>query len=217
MSDERYKPDPKQAYKLTIEHVDWSVGQILKTLDELQLADNTLVIYTSDNGPWLSKQHHGGSALPLRAGKAITYEGGMRVPGIVRWPARIPAGKVCDEVVGTIDVLPTIAAFTGAKLPEHPIDGLDVSKLLTDPETESPHRQVGYYYYKNGRVEGVRRGKWKLRPGKAIELYDLDADISESKNVADDHPEVVAELEKLIAEYDSKLKSSSRPIWRAGK
>lgn len=216
--DERYDPNPAKAYKLTIEHIDWSVGRILKTLDELDIADNTFVVYTSDNGPWLSKKHHGGSALPLRAGKATTYEGGMRVPGVMRWPARIPKGTVCDEVVGTIDLLPTIASLVGATLPEHPIDGLDISKVLSDPKAPSPHRKVGYFYYRNGKVEGVRRGKWKLRPSnKTSELYDLEADISESKNVAAANPQVVAELRKLAADYDADLKANSRPIWRAGK
>jgi len=218
VSDDRYDPDPHTAYELTIEHIDWSVGQILETLDELGIAENTLVVYTSDNGPWLSKKHHGGSAKPLRAGKGTTYEGGMRVPGIVRWPAKAPKGVESDEVVGTIDLLPTIAKITGAKLPDHPIDGLDVSALLADPKTPSPHREVGYFYYKNGRVEAVRRGEWKFRPGKTGgELYNLDVDISESNNVASANPEVVSALQKLIAAYDANLKANSRPIWRGGK
>jgi arylsulfatase A-like enzyme len=216
VSDARYDPNPATAYKLAIQHIDSSVGQILKTLDELNIADNTFVVYTSDNGPWLSKNHHGGSALPLRAGKTTTYEGGMRVPGVMRWPARIPKGAVCDEVVGTIDLLPTIASLVGAKLPEHPIDGLDISKVLDDPKSPSPHRQVGYFYYRRGKVEAVRRGRWKLRPSKkGSELYDLDADISESKNLAPQNPQVVAELQKLIRDYDADLKANSRPIWRA--
>lgn len=218
VSEERYKADPHLAYKLTIEHIDGSVGQILATLDELGIAENTLIVYTSDNGPWLSKKHHGGSALPLRAGKATTYEGGMRVPGIVRWPARVPKGAVCHEVAGTIDLLPTIAAATGAKLPEHPIDGLDISSLLTDPKAPSPHREVGYYYYKNGRVEAVRRGPWKLRPSaNKPELYNLETDISEAQNVADENPKIVAELTKLAADYDADLKANSRPLWRKEK
>ncbi|MFT5523640.1 MAG: arylsulfatase A [Pirellulaceae bacterium] len=216
VSADRYDEDPAKAYKLTIEHIDGSVGQILKTLDELQLADNTLVVYTSDNGPWLSKKHHGGSALPLRAGKTTTYEGGMRVPGVMRFPGRIPKGAVCDEVVGTIDLLPTIAKLASAELPQHPIDGLDVSKLLADPKVPSPHREVGYYYYRNGKVEAVRQGKWKLRPGQN-ELYDLNADISEAKNVATENPQVVQALKKLAVAYDADLKANSRPIWRGAK
>ncbi len=216
VSDDRYEPDPHKAYKLAVEHVDWSVGQILKTLEELGISDNTLVVYSSDNGPWLSKKHHGGSALPLRAGKGTTYEGGMRVPGIMRWPARIPAGTVCHEVAGTIDMLPTIASLAGADLPDHPIDGLDVSALLTNPKAASPHREKGFFYYKNSKVEAVRKGKWKLRvAGKEPELYDLDADIGESKNLAQSRPEIVRELKELIAKYDADLKANSRPIWRA--
>ncbi len=215
--DERYDPDPEKAYQLTIQHIDASVGRILKTLEELEIADNTFVVYTSDNGPWLSKKHHGGSALPLRAGKATTYEGGMRVPCVMRWPPRIPQGTVCDEVAGTIDLLPTIASLAGAKLPEHSIDGLSISKLLSDPRAPSPHREVGYFYYKNGKVEGVRRDKWKLRPSnKNPELYDLEADISESKNLAATNPKIVAELQKLAADYDADLKANRRPIWRGG-
>ncbi len=215
VSEERYNTDPKTAYKLTIEHVDWSVGQILKTLDELNLAENTLVVYTSDNGPWLSKKHHGGSALPLRAGKATTYEGGMRVPGLMRWPGQIPKGGVCDEVVSTIDMLPTIAAITGANLPDHPIDGLDISAVLKDPKAESPHRNAGFFYYRNNKVEAVRKGQWKLRTAqKMVELYDLEKDISESKNLAAENPQVVKELKQFAADYDAKLKANSRPIWR---
>jgi len=217
VSDDRYDPDPKKAYKLAVEHIDWSVGQVVKTLEELKIADNTLIVYTSDNGPWLSKKHHGGSALPLRAGKGTTYEGGMRVPGIMRWPGRIPAGTVCDEVAATIDLLPTFASIVGAELPDHPIDGLDISGLMRNPKAPSPHRKVGYFYYKNGKVEAVRRGKWKLRPSaRNPELYDLDSDISESTNLAASHPDVVKELRKLSTEYDADLKANSRPIWRAG-
>jgi arylsulfatase A len=217
VSDDRYDRDPHKAYKLAVEHIDWSVGQILETLNELGIDDNTLIVYSSDNGPWLSKKHHGGSALPLRAGKGTTYEGGMRVPGIMRWPERIPAGTVCDEVAGTIDLLPTIASLVGAKLPGHPIDGLDISALLTNPKAPSPHREIGYFYYKNNKVEAVRRGKWKLRvAGKEPELYDLDADVSESTNVAVPNPNVVSELKELIAKYDADLKANSRPVWRAG-
>jgi len=218
VSEERYDPDPHKAYKLVIEHIDASVGRILETLDELELAENTLVVYTSDNGPWLSKNHHGGSALPLRAGKGTTYEGGMRVPGIMRWPARIEPGQTCRQVAATIDLLPTIAAIVGEPLPEdRPIDGFDISALLDDPKAASPHDEFGYFYYKNNRPEAVRLGKWKLRLQKKPELYDLRADIGESNNVASAHPEIVERLRAMAGKYDADLKANSRPAWRAGK
>ena len=229
VSDERYDADPKKAYKLTIEHIDWSVGQILKALDELDLAKKTIVIYSSDNGPWLSKKHHGGSALPLRAGKATTYDGGMRVPAIVRWPGQVPAGTVTDHVASTIDVLPTLAEITGAKLPGHPIDGMSILATLKDPKTPTPRQAKGFFYYRNNRIEAVRLGKWKLRlaggrgkkkkgnPAAGLELYDLDAEIGETTNVAAKNPDVVKKLQVLAKTYDTDLKKNSRPLWRAGK
>src|SRR6056297_2313875 len=117
VTDDLWIEDPQQAYRITMKHVDWSVGEVLNTLEEVGVADNTLVVFTSDNGPWLSKKHHGGSAGPLRAGKGTTWEGGMRVPGLFRWPGVIPAGTVTEQVAGTVDLLPTLAAITGAKLP----------------------------------------------------------------------------------------------------
>jgi arylsulfatase A-like enzyme len=217
VSDERYDSDPKQAYRLTIEHIDWSVGQILKTLEAQGVAENTLVVYTSDNGPWLTKQHHAGSALPLRAGKGTTYEGGMREPTVMRWPARIKPGQTCSQVAGTIDLLPTFAAIVGAELDDaRPIDGLDISALLDDPAAASPHDEVGYYYYKNGKVEAIRLGKWKLHLKGKPELYDLRADIGEADNVAEANPQVVARLREVAAKYDADLKANSRPIWREG-
>jgi len=216
VSDERYDPDPQKAYRLTIEHIDWAVGQMMKTLDELGIAENTLIVYTSDNGPWLSKQHHAGSALPLRAGKGTTYEGGMREPCVMRWPARIKPGQVCRQVAGTIDLLPTFASIVGARLdPKRPIDGLDISPLFDDPAQPSPHDEVGYYYYKNGRLEAIRLRKWKLHLKAQPELYDLRADIGEADNVAATHPDVVEQLRAVAARYDADLKAHSRPAWHA--
>lgn len=217
VSDERYDADPQQAYRLTIEHIDASVGRILKTLDELEIAENTFIVYTSDNGPWLPKKHHGGSALPLRNGKGTTYEGGMREPCVIRWPARIKPGQTCSQVAATIDLLPTFAAIVGAKLPaDRPIDGLDISALLDDSEAESPHDDAGYFYYKNNKPEAVRVGKWKLHLKPQPELYDLRADIGEANNVAEANPDVVARLRELAAKYDADLKANSRPAWKAG-
>ncbi|MFW6169548.1 MAG: sulfatase [Planctomycetota bacterium] len=226
VTDDIWVEDPKKAYEITMEHVDWSVGEVLDTLDEVGVADNTLVVFTSDNGPWLSKKHHGGSALPLRAGKGTTWEGGMRVPGLMRWPGVIPAGTVTDKVAGTVDLLPTLAAITGAKLPDHAIDGHDISGILRDPDATSPHDTHGLFYYKNNRVEALRMGKWKLRVNHrgngdaaktTFELYDLDADISESNDVAGQHPEVVTRMHEFAVQYDKDLKANQRPLWREGR
>lgn len=223
VSDDVWVDDPHEAYRLTMEHVDWSIGQVLAALDEAGVADNTLVVFTSDNGPWLSKKHHGGSAGPLRSGKGTTWEGGMRVPGLFRWPGTIPAGTVTDAIAGTVDLLPTIAVLTGAELPEAAIDGHDISALLKDPTASSPHDEHGLFYYKNNRVEALRMGKWKVRieqqgKGKAsepsLQLYDLDADISESDDLADQHPEIAERLYEFAQRYDEDLKANSRPIWR---
>lgn len=211
-----YDPDPHKAYKLVIEHIDESVGRIMQTLDELKLAENTFIVYTSDNGPWLPKQHHGGSALPLRAGKATTYEGGMRVPCVMRWPARIKPGQECQQVASTIDLMPTFAAIVGGKLPaDRPIDGLNIGGLLDDPQSSSPHDEAGFFYYRNGKVEALRLGKWKLHFKQQPELYDLRADISETKNLASAEPDVVARLSDVAAKYDADLKAHQRPAWSA--
>jgi len=216
VSDDRYNADPHQAYRLTIEHIDWSVGQIMQTLDELELTENTFVVYTSDNGPWLSKKHHGGSALPLRAGKATTYEGGMRVPCVMRWPARIKPGQVCSQVASTIDLLPTFASIAGAELDtSRPIDGLDVCNLLDDPDSESPHEKTGFYYFRNNKLDAIRLGDWKLHFKTKLELYNLREDIAESKNQAEQESERVKQLTDVAERYHADLKAHTRPAWSA--
>ncbi|MCP4451709.1 MAG: sulfatase [Planctomycetes bacterium] len=199
-----------------IEEIDWSVGQILKTLKAQGLDRNTLIIYTSDNGPWNLKgnatdkvkgnmnRRIGGSALPLRGYKFQTWEGGMREPTVMRWPGRIPAGKVCREVAGTIDVLPTIAALSpGATLPDKKVDGKSIVPLLeARPGATTPH--AAYFY----RTEAVRAGHWKL---KKDQLFDLSRDMSEQTNVAQDHPDIVARLTTLLNEHKQELKRNKRP------
>ncbi len=221
-------------YGDVVEEIDWSVGEIFKTLKQLGLDDNTLVFFCSDNGPWLSKGKDGGCALPLRDGKFSTWEGGMREPTIMRLPGKIPAGKVCAEVAGTIDILPTFAKLAGAQLPERVIDGKDIWPLMTGQAgAKSPHE--AYYYYRGGTLEAVRQGKWKLRitnkpAGKkkadaknnakkkaekaepaGVQLYDLAADIGEMTNVADKNPDVVAALAALARKFDAELKANARP------
>ena len=218
-------------YGDAIEEIDWSVGEILKTLADLGLDKKTLVIHSSDHGPWLIKGDQGGSALPLRDGKWSLYEGGMRVPCIMRWPGRIPAGAVCRQVAATIDVMPTLALLAGTKPPaDRVIDGKDIWPLMSaKADATSPHE--GYFFS----TSGVRAGKWKLHLARKedlqnvksggryfkrvapspVQLYDLEADISESKNVAAEHPDIVERLTKLIEAHNKDLKANSRPAGQA--
>lgn len=196
-------------YGDVIEEIDWSMGKILETLEKLNLDENTLVIFTSDNGPWNLKDGQGGSALPLRGFKFETYEGGMRVPMIAKWKGKIKAGIVTEEVASTIDILPTLAYLTGAELSEKPIDGKNMWKLLSGKKMKSPHKKEGFYYYSNTTLQAVRKGDWKLRIVKdKVELYNLKTDISESKNVALSNPKIVKKLQKMMVEFDADLKEN---------
>ena len=211
-ASEKFKGKSKRGlYGDVIEEIDWSVGEILKTLKKLGIDEKTLVFFTSDNGPWLSKGKNGGASLPLRAGKFTTYEGGMRLPAIARWPGRIPAGTVCSQPCGTIDLLPTFAGLARARVPtDRVIDGGDIWPLLSDkPGAKSPRE--AFYYYRGSRLEAIRSGKWKLRRTKDVELYDLRADISEEKNLAGEHTDVVKRLSDMMEEFDRKLKANARP------
>jgi arylsulfatase A-like enzyme len=200
-----------------IAEIDWSVGQILAALKEHKLDEHTLVLFASDNGPWLSYGNHAGSAGPLREGKGTTWEGGHRVPCVVRWPGKIPAGSECGELCGTIDVLPTFARLAGGEAPsDRVIDGRDIWPLLSgDKAAKSPHEAFRYYWEFG--LEAIRSGNWKLhfphpyrslagppgndgQPGPykqartELALYDLAADVGETKNVAAEHPDIVARL-----------------------
>jgi arylsulfatase len=195
---DKFKGKSRQGlYGDVIMELDWSVGQILKTLKKLGIDENTLVIFTSDNGPWLSKGPHGGSAKPLRDGKFATYEGGMREPCIMRWPGRIPAGVVCSKMATTMDFLPTFAKLAGAQVPtDRIIDGKDISALMTDPKAKTPYKE--FFYYFETQLGAVRAGPWKLiferkRGGERIPaaLYDLRQDIAEQNDVSAQHPTMV--------------------------
>ncbi len=187
-----------------VEEVDTSVGRLLGTLRELDLAENTLVIFTSDNGGAA-----GMSMGPLRGGKGgPKYEGHMREPTICWWPRTIPAGVATDEIAVTTDILPTLARLTGASVPnDRTIDGKDVLDLLLGkPGAKSPHE---LHYYE---VDGIRRGPWKLvRVRRRVELYNLDDDIGEKNNIAAKHPELVAELSKLLAQHAERIAADTRP------
>ncbi len=227
--DDVRDPDPKNAYINTIEHIDTEVGRLLDTLDDLKLTDNTYVIYTTDNGPWLPFRHHGGSAGPLRNGKGTTFEGGQRVPCLVRGPG-IPAGTSSNALTGTIDILPTIAALTETPLPEDKkVDGLDVSDLWKGTTEESPRTEF-IHYTSNGHLEGLRQGNWKLlikkpRPRRnqnapnneakppQILLFDLSEDIGEQTNLAEQHPEIVARLQTRMEALDREITENARAPW----
>ena len=151
-------------YGDVIEEIDWSTGEILKAIKANGLDDNTLVVFTSDNGPWLSYGGHSGLALPLREGKGTALEGGVRVPCVMRWPNKIPAGQTIENPAMTIDILPTIAALTGAKLPTKKIDGQNMAHLMEGKTELPPHHDAYYFYYKQNELHGILSGdgRWKL-------------------------------------------------------
>jgi arylsulfatase A-like enzyme len=226
--DEVRDPDPRQAYVNVIEHLDAEVGRLLDTLDELGLAETTYVIFTSDNGPWLSFRHHAGSAGPLRDGKMSTFEGGQRVPCLIRGPG-IPAGSVCDGLTGTIDILPTLAALTESSLPDdRPIDGVDMSRLWRGEADTSP-REEFLFYSAGGEIEGIRQGRWKLlvkqpppdrdappdaaRPEPRLLLFDLETDVGEQTNLASGSPALVTRLRERMTVLDGELTAHARPRW----
>ena len=211
-------------YGDVISEIDWSVGEIVKTLERLQIDERTVIAFTSDNGPWLIFGNHGGSAGPFREGKGTTFEGGHRVPGIVWWPSEIPSGQVSDELVTAMDFLPTFARLAGVQIPtDHVIDGHDIWPLLSgELGAVSPYSE--FYYYRARQLHAVRSGKWKLhvphrysatevegamiandgavgsygRGEIGLSLYDLERDPAERMNVAADHPDVVQRLLMLI-------------------
>ena len=141
--------------------VDWSIGEIMKALERNGLEKNTLVIFTSDNGPWLNFGNHAGTTGGLREGKGTSWEGGQRVPCIMRWPGVIPAGDICNQLASSIDILPTLAEITGAKLPSHKIDGVSILPLMLGDKNASPRHEF-YYYYEVNSLEAVQRDFWKL-------------------------------------------------------
>src|SRR5688572_7509925 len=219
-------------YGDTVEEIDDSTGRVLDALAELKIDDRTLVIFTSDNGPWLAKGAHGGSAFPLRGGKGGSYEGGFRVPCIMRHPGVIPPGTVCREMATQMDFLPTIAKLAGVSV-SAPIDGKDIGDLLkSKPGAKSPHES--FFYYVGNRLHAVRSGKWKLKVPTTLgeefagylqidnadteiprALYDLENDPAEQKSVMADHPEVAKRLQAMIESAREDLGDSRRKM--AGK
>lgn len=218
---ERQKGKSEQGlYGDVIQEIDWSVGQVLAELKKHDLEKNTLVIFTSDNGPWLGYGNHAGTKGVLREGKGTVFEGGVRVPCVARWPGKIPAGSVQTEPLMTIDVFPTLAKLIGAELPKLPIDGKEAWPLFASEKGAKCPHEAYFHYYATNELRAVRSGKWKVilpqtatqmledrtpgadgKPGgykqlkiETAMLFDLESDIGETKDVAADHPDVVKKL-----------------------
>lgn len=190
-------------YGDVIEEVDWSVGQVLEAIQQLGLAENTLVFFASDNGPWVNMPRrmqqagnqlwHAGSAGPLRGSKAGTYEGGPRVPAIVRWPGRIEPQRVSSELVGMPDIYRTLLAVAETRLPKHTLDGHDLTLFLTGETDRSPRKE--YFYFLRDQLEAIRSDDWKLRTASGEpELFHMATDPYERVNRAADKPKIVAAL-----------------------
>lgn len=206
-------------YGAGVQCVDWAMGVLLWELQRLGLDQNTLTIFTSDNG---SRGDHGGSNAPLRGTKGTCWEGGQRLPCIMRWPGQIPAGRTCSELAASMDFLPTFAALAGTKAPtDRIIDGKDIRPLMRgESGAKSPH-DAFFYYLRDG-LEAVRSGKWKLhvsrvnrqlkRHEEIRELYDLERDIGETNNVAARFPDIVKELEAKVAACREDLGDQAKGI-----
>jgi arylsulfatase A-like enzyme len=227
-----------------IMEIDWSVGQIFNVLARLNLDEQTLVVFTSDNGPWLLYGDHAGSSGPLREGKATAFDGGVRVPCLARWPGKVPAGAVSREPAIAMDLFATIGAIGGADLPkDRTIDGKDIRPLLFgEAGARSPHEALYFYWGRD--LHAIRAGKWKLhfphaypqpfpaggnaKPGKnrelkiGLELFDLEVDPGETTNLAAKHPEIVARIESIAEQArndlgDAALKRGGKNVREPGR
>ena len=237
-ASEKFKGKTERGlYGDVMEEVDWSVGEIVNKLKEQDLYENTIIIYTSDNGPWLVYGNHSGSAGNLREGKFSTFEGGQREPCIISWPGRIPEGIVSDKAFSSIDFLPTIAAITGTQLPVNKIDGENALSLWENMSgAENPHEAL--YFYAESELQAVRWKNWKLHfphkyqtvkdPGKDgakgteiskeidVSLFDLLKDPEEKNNLAGSHSDIVEIITNMAKAFDNELKRNARPCGRIG-
>jgi arylsulfatase len=242
----KFKGKSKQGlYGDVMMEIDWSVGEIIKTLKEKKIEENTIVIFTSDNGPWLNFGNHAGSTGGLREGKGTTFEGGQRVPCIMQWKGKIPQGKICNSLASTIDIFPTVAAIIQQPLPRKKIDGVSLLPILNGDAQAAPRKEF-YYYYRRNSLEAVRLDDWKLvlphfgrtyhqypaandgYAGKVDEsfpiplaLYDLRRDPGERYDVQSEYPEIVAMLQKLAEKAredlgDDVLEKSGNNVRPAG-
>jgi arylsulfatase A len=205
-------------YGDVLEEVDHGVGRIDDALQRAGVADDTIVIYTSDNGPWLTFGHEGGSAGPLRGGKADAYEGGTRVPCVVRWPDRVPANTTCTELATTMDLLPTLAELAGPDavdaVPHDRIDGHDIGALLTDPEDATTLREEFAYYENGGECRAIRGPENLKYYPEEDELYDLREDVGEQVDVSDDRPDDVERLADRFEAHREDIAANARPVGR---
>ena len=199
-------------YGDTVEEIDWNVGRLLDYLDTEHLSENTFVLLATDNGPWLGLGDRSGSAGPLRDGKFSNYEGGVRVPGIVRWPGKVPSGVVSSQVVSTLELMPTLAAYAGAELPAVKIDGIDIARHLEAPETRV--EREAFLYLKNGKLIGIRSGDWKYMPKGATrhakpddpeELFNLSLDVHERDNLVKKDMKRLTEMRALFERVRAEL------------
>lgn len=206
-------------YGDVIETIDWSVAQVLEALSQHGLTDSTIVFFASDNGPWLNPPKrmlqagnqlwHAGSPGPLRGSKATTYEGGARVPAMMRWPGHIQPNQVSDALVAMPDIYRTLLEVGRAKLPDHPLDGYNLLPFLTGRTDESPRNE--YFYFLHGELEAMRQGEWKLRlAGGEPELFNLQLDPAERYNRTDEKPEIVDQLEQKMRQFAAEVGSKIR-------
>ena len=203
---------PRGLYGDVIEEIDWSVGQVVRALERNDIQSDTLVLFTSDNGPWLQFKLKGGSAGLLRGGKGTNWEGGQRVPLLACWPGHIPAASMCREVVSAMDFLPTIAGLTGARLPSDVLlDGHDVTSLLCAVDGARSPTEEFLYYAKSGDLTAMRSGPWKLFL-KTGELYHLERDPGEQFEASQENEELVAEMRSRALALDEGLTATARPV-----
>jgi len=207
---------PRGLYGDAVEALDWSTGQVLDALSRLGLEEKTLVVYCSDNGPWLTKADYGGSPGPLRGGKGQLYEGSVRVPSLWRWPGQIEPGVECGGVGGLIDLLPTFAGITGARLPDdRTLDGRDLWPMIEGaPDAPSPHRDL--FFFRGTALEAMRRGDWKYhavreQPDQVGRLFDLANDLGETRNLASQHPERVESMRTEMRRFAAEIERDKRP------
>ncbi|HAF36445.1 MAG TPA: arylsulfatase, partial [Sphingobacterium sp.] len=212
-----------------MEEVDWSVGEVMKTLEQNHLLENTIVIFTSDNGPWLTFGNHAGSTGGLREGKATIFDGGLKVPCIISWPGHVKPATVSNQLLTNMDLLPTIVNITQAVKPTKKIDGIDFTELLLGNTQSTPRDELAYYHNKNN-LKAIRKGKWKLvfpaetetyeasatiggdrYPGKyatvkvPLALYNLAIDPGEDRDLKDQYPEIVKQLQQVADKYRRTL------------